>query len=243
MNDGFAEGYAIGQGNNNGNREGWGAEWIWIIVIFALFGWGGNGWGHGNNGNGGPQMGYDLGRVATTNDVANGFASSAMLNGLNDVKLGQAGIQQTLCQGFNGTNTAILTSANQTNMGIANLGYEMQNCCCQTQRAIDSVNYNMATNTCAIQQAICNNTRDVIDSQRESTNAILGFLTNEKIASLQAQNAQLTAQLSQNAQTNTIISTLRPVATPAYITCSPYQSAFGGNNCGCTPNYGCGCGC
>lgn len=109
----------------------------------------------------------------------------------------------------------------------------------QTQRAIDAVNYNMATNTCNIQQSICNSTRDIIDGQRESTNAILGFLTNEKISSLQAQNAQLTAQLSQNAQTQTLINTLRPVASPAYITCSPYESAYGTRNGGC----GCGCGC
>jgi len=55
----------------------------------------------------------------------------------------------------------------------------------------------------------------------------------------QAQNAQLTAQLSQNAQTQTLINTLRPVASPAYITCSPYESAYGTRNGGC----GCGCGC
>lgn len=94
---------------------------------------------------------------------------------------------------------------------------------------------------CNIQQSICNSTRDIIDGQRESTNAILGFLTNEKISSLQAQNAQLTAQLSQNAQTQTLINTLRPVASPAYITCSPYESAFGTRNGGC--GCGCGCGC
>lgn len=71
-------------------------------------------------------------------------------------------------------------------------------------------------------------------------NAILGFLTNEKISSLQAQNAALTAQLSQNAQTRTLIDTLRPTAVPAYITCSPYQSAYGFNGYN---NCGCGCGC
>ena len=152
---------------------------------------------------------------------------------------GQAGIQQTLCQGFSGVNTTILQGDNATQREIANIGFQLQNCCCQTQRAIDAVNYNMATNTCNIQQSICNSTRDIIDGQRESTNAILGFLTNEKISSLQAQNAQLTAQLSQNAQTQTLINTLRPVASPAYITCSPYESAYGTRNGGC----GCGCGC
>jgi hypothetical protein len=181
MGDGFAEGLAVGQNNGN-NANAWGGEWIWIIVLFALFGWGGNGYGNQGRGQvGGQEVGYELGKLATTNDVASGFASNAMIGGLNDIKLGQAGIQQS----------------------------------------------------------ICNSTRDIIDGQRESTNAILGFLTNEKISSLQAQNAQLTAQLSQNAQTQTLINTLRPVASPAYITCSPYESAYGTRNGGC----GCGCGC
>ena len=96
------------------------------------------------------------------------------------------------------------------------------------------MNYNMAQGNCAIQNTINSTARDIIDSQREGTNAILGFLTNEKIGSLQAQNAQLNAQLSQAAQTQTLINTLRPTAVPAYITCSPYQSVYGcGNGCGC----------
>ena len=242
MDNGFAEGYAVGQGNANNGGWGngaWGAEWLWIIVLFALFG--NNGWGFG--GNGGGNLNYELGKVATSNDVAVGFAQNATLSSLNDLKLGQAGIQQTLCQGFGGVNTAILQSANTLQNAICQLGYEQQNCCCQTQRAIDGVNYNMAQNTCNITNAINNSTRDIIDSQRDGTNAILNFLTQEKISSLQAENAALTAQLSQNAQTRTLIDTLRPCPQPAYITCSPYQSIYGvgyNNNCGCG---GCGCCC
>ena len=244
MDNGFAEGYAVGQGNscnNNGWGGAWGADWLWIIVLFALFG--NNGWGFG--GNGGGNIGYELGKVATSNDVAVGFAQNATLSSLNDLKLGQAGIQQTLCQGFSGVNTAILQSANTLQNAICQLGYEQQNCCCQTQRAIDGVNYNMAQNTCNITNAINTSTRDIIDSQRDGTNAILNFLTQEKISSLQAENAALTAQLSQNAQPRTLIDTLRPCPQPAYITCSPYQSIYGvgygyNNGCGCG---GCGCGC
>ena len=245
MDNGFAEGYAVGQGNANNVGWGngaWGAEWLWIIVLFALFG--NNGWGFGGNGGcGNGNLNYELGKVATSNDVAVGFSQSATLNSLNDLKLGQAGIQQTLCQGFGGVNTAILQSANTLQNAICQLGYEQQNCCCQTQRAIDGVNYNMAQNTCNITNAINTSTRDIIDSQRDGTNAILNFLTQEKISSLQAENAALTAQLSQNAQTRTLIDTLRPCPQPAYITCSPYQSIYGvgyNNNCGCG---GCGCGC
>ena len=247
MDNGFAEGYAVGQGNscnNNGWGGAWGAEWLWIIVLFALFG--NNGWGFGGNGGcGNGNLNYELGKVATSNDVAVGFAQNATLSSLNDLKLGQAGVQQTLCQGFSGVNASIMQAQNGIQNAICQLGYEQQNCCCQTQRAIDGVNYNMAQNTCNITNAINNSTRDIIDAQRDGTNAILNFLTQEKISSLQAENAALTAQLSQNAQTRTLIDTLRPCPQPAYITCSPYQSIYGvgygyNNGCGCG---GCGCGC
>ena len=239
--NGFAEGYAVGSDRSNNccnNGFGWGGDWAWLIILFALFGgWGNGGFGGGFCGNG--NLNYELGKVATSNDVAVGFAQNATLSSLNDLKLGQAGIQQTLCQGFNGVNTAILQGNNTLQNAICQLGYEQQNCCCQTQRAIDGVNYNMAQNTCNITNAINTSTRDIIDSQRDGTNAILNFLTQEKISSLQAENAQLTAQLSQNAQTRTLIDTLRPCPTPAYITCSPYESVYGvGRNV-----YGCGCGC
>jgi hypothetical protein len=117
---------AVGQ--NNGNNA-WGGEWIWVIVLFALFGWGGNGWGNQNRGQvGGQEVGYELGKLATTNDVASGFANSASLASLNDLKLGQAGIQQTLCQGFSGVNTTILQGNNATQREIANIGFQLQNC-------------------------------------------------------------------------------------------------------------------
>ena len=245
--DGLASGLAIGQGNNNGWGNGaWGAEWLWIIVLFALFG--NNGWGFGGNGGcGNGNLNYELGKVATSNDVAVGFAQNATLSSLNDLKLGQAGIQQTLCQGFSGVNASIMQAQNGIQNAICQIGYEQQNCCCQTQRAIDGVNYNMAQNTCNITNAINTSTRDIIDAQRDGTNAILNFLTQEKISSLQAENAALTAQLSQNAQTRTLIDTLRPCPQPAYITCSPYESVYGvgrnGYGYGCGYNSGCGCGC
>ena len=246
--DGLASGLAIGQSNNNGWGNGaWGAEWLWIIVLFALFG--NNGWGFGGNGYGGGNLNYELGKVATSNDVAVGFAQNATLSSLNDLKLGQAGIQQTLCQGFSGVNTAILQSANTLQNAICQLGYEQQNCCCQTQRAIDGVNYNMAQNTCNITNAINTSTRDIIDAQRDGTNAILNFLTQDKIATLQAENQSLkfaasqTAQnafitANQEAQTAEIIRRLgRDCPVPAYVVPNP--------NCCYTPNFsaynGCGC--
>ena len=206
----FAEGYAIGRDANHGYNNGmFGGDWSWWIIILLIFGWGnGNGFG-GGFGGGNNMLGYELGKVATTNDIASGFNNSAVLSSLNDLKLGQAGLQQTLCQGFNGVNTSILTTSHD-------LSRQLADCCCTTQRAIDGINYNIAKSTCEITNNANANTQRLID-----------VYTGDKIAELQADKAALTAQLSQNAQTATLINTLRPVAQPAYITCSPYESMFG----------------
>lgn len=233
MDNGFAEGYAVGQGNANnfGGGFGYGAgwDWIWIIVLFAF--WGNGGWGFGGNGG----NGFDAA-------VQRGFDTNGIMNKLEGINSGLCdgfyAMNSSLLTGFGNTQTAIMQNGYETRGAISDLGYRLQDCCCQTQRAIDGVNYNMAKNTCDITNAINN-----------STQQILGFMTQEKISSLQNENALLTAQLSQNSQTRTIIDALQPVAKPAYLTCSPYESSYGfgygrngygyGNNCGC----GCGCGC
>lgn len=256
MQDDFGVGYAVGRDSSNncygnGAYGMWGGEWMWIIILFALFGWGGNGaWGGG--GFGGNQLGYDIGKLATTNDVASGFSNSALLSNQNDLKLGQAGIQQTLCQGFSGINTAIMQNGYETRSAITDLGYRMQDCCCQIQRGIDGVNYNMAKNTCDIQNTINNSTRDIIDTQREGTAAIINFLTQQEIDKLRTENQTLRFQASQtaqnafitanqDAQTAELIRRLgRDCPVPAYVVPNPnccYGNPVGvgysGNNCGC----------
>lgn len=241
-------------GNNGSNSGfgGWGDSWVAIILFAMIFGWGRGGYGFGG-GDGGRTTIYETGA-----DVQRGFDTATITSKLNAIENGLcdgfyaqntnmlngfAGVQQTLCQGFAGVNSAIVTNGYETRGAITDLGYRLQDCCCQTQRAIDAVNYNMATNTCAITNALHESTRDIIDSQRAGTSAILNYLTTEKISSLQAENAQLTAQLSQNAQTRTILDTLRPVAQPAYLTCSPYESMFGFGRSAYVNSCGCGCGC
>ena len=111
----------ISTGNGGGYGNGmWGGDGaIWAILLLALLGGRGFG-GFGGYGGGSSEfVGYELGKVATQADVSAGFASNATLSSLNDLKLGQAGIQQTLCQGFNGVNTSILTSANATQREIS----------------------------------------------------------------------------------------------------------------------------
>nr|DAK62508.1 MAG TPA: hypothetical protein [Caudoviricetes sp.]DAW04923.1 MAG TPA: hypothetical protein [Caudoviricetes sp.]DAZ38863.1 MAG TPA: hypothetical protein [Caudoviricetes sp.] len=237
--------------DGNGNNNGWGAEgsWLWfIIVIFAIFGWGGFGNGFGGNGmNGG-----------VGSEIQRGFDNQAVVSKLD-------GISNGLCDGFyavqngmNGINTNILqtgfgiqqainadTVANMQNTNA--LQAQIANCCCETREAIQGVNYNMATNTCALQNTMNSNTRDIIDSQNAGTRAILDYLCNEKISSLQAENSDLRRAASQDrqsallttqmaAQTQQIINAVNPSAIPAYVVPNPNAYAYG---CGC--NTGCGC--
>ena len=176
--------------DGNGRNNGMFGNDAWWIIILLLFGYGRNGFGFG-----GGQGGYGMpcGVPATQADLAAGFNNSAVLSGIN-------GIDSALCQGFNGINTAILQSTYDTQGAINGLSHQLSDCCCATQRAIDSVKYENATNTCAIQNTIQNTTRDVIDNANANSRAILDFLTQDKIATLTAENQSLKFAASQSAQ-------------------------------------------
>lgn len=243
-----------GNAGNGNNGYGFGDNGAWWIILFLIFGWGRNGFGNGFGGNGGGAvdnyvLATDFANIERKLDgVNNGICDSTFaLN--NSITTGFAGVQQTLCQGFNGVNTAVLQSANATERGFCNLSSQLADCCCTTQRAIDSVNYNMAINTNGIQQTLCNNTRDIIENQ----NANYRALHDEIIANrIEDKNAQITAQqneinalrlrASQEAQNAYLISQLGPKCPdPAYIVPNP-NCCYNYNVTGVGYNNGCGCG-
>lgn len=174
----------------------WGGDWAsWIILflIFGMFGWG-NGFGGNFGGNGGAN-GPGFQGWATRADINEGFA----LNGLQN---GQASIRDTVSNGFHGVDNAVCNLGYQTQQEFNSLGTQLSQCCCDTQRAIDGVNYNMATQACDIRNTIQNTTRDIIDNQNSNSRAILDFLTQDKISTLQAENQSLklaASQANQNA--------------------------------------------
>ena len=201
-----------------------------------MFGWG-NGFGGGFGGNGGTN-GPGFQGWATRADINEGFA----LNGLQN---GQNSIRDAVSNGFHGVDNAVCTLGYQTQQGFNALGAQMAQCCCDTQRAIDGVNYNMATQACDTRNTIQNSTRDIIDNANANSRAILDFLTQDKITTLQAENQSLklaASQANQNsyltatldAQTNELIRRINPMPIPAYQVPNPYAG------CGCNP---CGCGC
>ena len=219
------------------NRDGWGDNGAWWIIVFVLFfafgGWGGNGFGFGGNRN----DGYPC---ATQADVRAAVDQQTLISKLDQQTYGLAdtftALNNTLNSNFRGIDNAICTLGYQNQQGFNEVAHQISDCCCTTQRAIDGVNYNLATQTNAIQNAMCNNTRDIIDNQNANTRSILDFLVNDKIASLQTENQNLKLQASQFAQNQYLVNELRPCAKPAYITCNPYTASYGigyNNNCGC----------
>ena len=242
QNNDLATGYIMGRDStNNGYGNGMFGDWSWWIIILLIFGWGNGGYGFGGNNGGGNVLGYELDKVATTNDVASGFNNSAVLSSLNDIKLGQqqainfnnqgfSGLNTALLQGFHGVDNAVCTLGYQQAQGFNSLGHQISDCCCNTSRAIDSVKYEMSKGFC-----------DVIRSGVDNTRQILDYLTNDKIEALRAENGSLKAQISNDRQSAYLLNELKPCPIPAYITCNP--NAPYGLGYGVGFNQGCGCGC
>ena len=231
----FMTGYSLGQNEASKNGGMFGGGWegiIGLVVILALLGGGlgFGGFGGGLFGGGGA----GLQGMATRADINAGFQ-------FNDLQNGIRGIERGLCDGFysvqNGFNT---------------LSGQLAQCCCDNRAAIADLKYTIATEDCATRNLMQNNTRDIIESQNAGTRAILDFLTQDKIATLTAENQSLKFAASQSAQnafitanqeaqTAELIRRLgRDCPVPAYVV--PNPNCCYGNPVGVGYNGGCGCG-
>lgn len=193
---------ALALGKNNDGMFGGSGSGAWVFFLFFLLAWGGGGFGFGNR----------AGNLATQADVQRGFDNQAVINKLN-------GLENGLCDGFYAMNTGMLNGFSGVNAAIANLGYQEQQCCCTTNRNIDSVKYENAQNTAAI-----------VNASNANTQKILDVITQNQIQDLRDKLQEAQLQNSQCAQNAYLINQLQPVARPAYITCSPY-AASGCCNC------------
>lgn len=200
-----------------GGFGGFGGDWAAFLLFALIFGGMGNGWGGGFGG----------GNAALTRaEMFDGFNNQTVVRKLD-------GITQGLCDGFYAQNTNLLQGFNSIGSQIAENRFAAQQCCCDTNRNIDSVRV-------GVQQCCCD-LKTAIHEEGEATRALMNA---NKIESLRDRIAErdrelqtANFQLSQQAQSANLINTLRPFPQPAYITCSPYESA----KCASSYNY-CGCG-
>lgn len=200
-----------GSGYGNGM---FGDQFAWWIVILLIFGW-----GNGNYGFGGGQAGAAQDYVLVSDFAQIERKLDSISNGICDSTFA---LNNTMVNGFNGVTQNLMTSGFETRSAINDLSAQLAQCCCDFRASILENRYLDAQNTCALQNSIASSTRDIIDGQRASTDAILGFLTSEKISSLQAENAALSAQISQNAQTSAIINAVNRTPIAAYTVPNPY---------------------
>lgn len=191
----------------NDDGGAFGGNWLWFIVL-VLFVSGGRGFG----GFGG---GMPCGTPATTEDVTSAVNQQTLISKLDQQTYGLADSTYAL-------NNAITNGFHGVQNGINGISHQISDCCCAAQRAIDNVRFENATNTCAIQNTIQNTTRDIIENNNNNARAVLDFLTQDKIATLTAENQSLKLAASQSIQNEYLISQLRaPVPIPAYSVPNP----------------------
>lgn len=252
-------------GNNGNNNGGWGDGngWWVLIILFALFGgWGRNGYGNDNGSNGGGNMSYvpylmngvwnngaltraDLCQDMNFQEVQNGIRSiasslptsfanlnSTICNQQYDTARMVNGLENTIQNGFNSSNVVALQNQNALQTQIAQ-------CCCDAKNLFAQAEYNRATDTCAVTNAIRDAARDII----QNDNCNYRQLHDEQIA-LQIQGykdtiANLRGALdkcdlaqSQSAQNAYLISQLRPQPVPAFAVPNPFVYN-GYSGCGC----------
>ena len=190
-----------------GGNNGW-----WIILLF-LFAFGGFGGGR-------------VGTPASVEDVRAAVDQQTLISKLDQQTYGLAdstyALNTAITGGFHGVDNAICNLGYNTQAGFNMLANQLNNCCCENGRLIEKgfaeTNYNLATQACDTRRAICDSTREIID-----------FLTQDKIATLTAENQTLKFAASQAAQNAYLVNELRPCPVPAYTVANPY----GYSVCGC----------
>lgn len=210
-----------GNVNNDGFGFGAGGGWIVFLIIAMMFGWGRNGFGGFGNGAGGFVAGETM---------ADQFALQDLKNGQRQIDAGVRGLERGVCD-----------STYALNSSIQNLGSQMAQCCCDTNRNIDSVRYDMSKGFCDVVTSGNLNTRDIIASQERGTQRIIDMMTANQIQDLRDKNQALALSAALQQQTTNITNITNPRVIPSYPVCSPYEALYGFNGCGRFSNCGCGC--
>lgn len=243
--------------NNNCGFGGNGAWWIWIILLFFCWGgFGGNGFGRGAN---------DASRLASElNTDAN---TNLLMQAINGNKEAISSLSNTLNCDFNSVTAAlnnINSGVNQISCDVKLSGCEVINaitsgnaalasklaeCCCNTQRSIDSVNLNLTKMGYEDQLAMCNQTNTLVntmnqntlslrDSNLANTQAILQKIDNfeniyrqDKMDRLTSENLALKGQISQANQNQYIAATVQANTAPIVNRLNSLQSDVDGIKC------------
>ena len=266
---------AVVGGSRNDGFGDMGSGW-WIILLFLILGGGwGNGFGGGYGGNGGVGSLYPwMNQTETIND---GFRDQMLQNGITSIRDGIGNLSTQLCNccgdmqmavanGFrnaeiaaNGRQMANMQTAfaGQTAMaqGFNALQSQLADCCCENRLASCQTQNIIQSEASTTRFADLNNTRDIIQSQTNGTQAILDKLCqleldakNDKITDLERQLTMANLSASQTAQNAFIQKGFSDEVDALYNRLSncpvPTTPVYGRTPIfTCNSNNGCGCGC
>ena len=182
---------------HTGGWDNGGGGWIGMLLVLALLG-GGRGFGHGFGGFGGGCGGFG------------GFPESRIENRVDFdfLRQGQFGIQKEICQ----VDRDVLLSGRD-------IIHNMDKCCCETNRNIDSVKLEA-----------CKNTDRIVENATHNTQRILDKMCADELRIAYAKIAEQGQSLSEAR----IIAAMKPVQpVPAYLQPNPFAQ-FGPRE-GCCP--------
>lgn len=205
--NGFYMPVAPAYGGNNGGFGGFGGDWGWIILLllFAGGGWG-NGFGGGFGG------GYDFpwlltGQQNINTNTNNGFRDAMINDNITSVRDGIAALSTQLCgccgdmqmalaNGFAGVEQGANARQIANMQSMFGIQTALQDCCCENRAGIADLKYTVATENCADRTQAMQNTRDIIDSQTRSTQAVLDKLCQLELDGFKRENDNLRSQLN-----------------------------------------------
>lgn len=209
--------------NNNGFGDDW-SSWIILLLLFGMFGNGGWGNGFGGNNQLGYDFPWLLNGQNNINaNTNNGFRDAMINDGINGIQnnitSGFGNVQTALCSGFAGVNASINGAqnaiANQlyTNQiadlersfnaqtantqGFMNLQGQLAQCCCDNRLATVQTQNVVQAEGNMTRTADATNTRDIIDSNTRSTQAILDKLCQLELDGYKRENDNLRSQLNE----------------------------------------------
>lgn len=219
--------YSRGHDNYGyGCNDVFGSWWI-LIILFAL--WGNNGFG--NRGN-----------VATDEFVSNQFTQRDIFNTNTDVLTSANATQREICQTQRDVldtkydlGTQILENRYNNALNTQSIIASQKDCCCETNRNIDSVRYDALLTAKDAQMQLADCCCRLEASGLANTQKIIDLIQQDKIDQLREQVFATNLALN----TQNVVNSIIPRPIPAYPSCSPFVPSyygFNGNNCG-----NCGC--
>ena len=196
----------------NGAADGFGGTWTWVFFLFFLLAWGGGGLFGGGNSSA-TENALTRAAMYESNDMQDVFRNFGSLTSqMNN-------FQAATAEALGNIRYDNLKNMNELSSQIAQNRFAADQCCCETNRNIDSLKFTLSK------------------EHSDGIQKIADMINEDRIETLRSQLAEAKGQISNLMQSNNIINQVRPYPTPTYLVNSPYASAY---NNGCFGNYGFG---